>query len=182
MVWIGITVALIAGWGIFAYNRLVRMRNQVGEAWSGVDVQLLRRHDLIPQLVTATQAYKDYEKETLALTTLLRSAERDNPPSTQQALEQGINDQLGKLVLLVEDYPELKADKHFLDLMQNLSDTEDKLQYARRYYNGCVRELNTRIQQVPDMLVARAFRFEEAEFFELEAVDMAKNIRVRLDD
>lgn len=182
MIWIGIAATLLVGWIVLMYNRLVRLRNQVGEAWSGIDVQLMRRHDLIPQLVAATNAYKNYEKETLALTTLLRSAGRDNPPSTQESLERDINEQLGKIVLLVEDYPELKADAHFIELMENLSDTEDKLQYARRYYNGCVRELNTRIQQVPDVLVARTFNFTEAEFFELEAIEMAKNVLVRIDD
>jgi LemA protein len=181
MFWLGLVITLVAAWAVFAYNRLVRSRNEVEEAWSGIDVQLMRRHDLIPQLVSTTNAYKNYEKETLALNTLLRSAGQNNRPSAQETLEQGINEQLSRILVLQEDYPELKADQHFIELMQNLADTEDKLQYARRYYNGCVRVLNTRIQQIPDALIARLFNFEEAEFFELEAVEMASNVLVKLD-
>ncbi|NVK20894.1 MAG: LemA family protein [Kangiellaceae bacterium] len=175
-------VAVIIIWALLSYNSLIHLKNQVASAWSDIDVQLTRRHELIPQLVKTVQAYKDYEKETLALTTLLRSAKQNNSPKEQQSLEQKINIQLGKITLLQEAYPDLKADQSFLELMENLSDTEDKLQYARRYYNGSVKAFNTKVQQIPDNIIATLFKFSEAQFFELETSDMAKKIKVQLDD
>ena len=176
-----ILVAIVL-WGLWSYNTIIALKNQVSSAWSDIDVQLTRRHDLIPRLVKTVKAYKDYEKETLELTTLLRTAENNNSPVEQSSVEQSINQKLDKLILLQEAYPELKANNSFLDLMQALADTEDKLQYARRYYNGSVKVFNTKLQQIPDNLIANLFRFQEAEFFELESPEMAKAVTVDLKD
>ena len=174
-----ILLALVL-WGLWSYNTIIALKNQVSSAWSDIDVQLTRRHDLIPQLVKTVQTYKDYEQETLELTTLLRSAENHNSPSSQEALETKINQKLDKLILLQEAYPELKANNSFLELMQALAETEDKLQYARRYYNGSVKIYNTKLQQVPDNLIANLFRFKDAEFFKLKSPEMAKAVTVDL--
>ena len=180
MMWLLLVLAIVAGAAIFIFNRLVRLRHQVRAAWSDIDVQLMRRHDLIPQLVESTKAYASFERETLALTALLRSAREDNRPAAQEVIEQGINEQLARFMMLHEDYPDLKANTTFLELMKNLSDTEDKLQFARRYYNGCVRVFNTRIEQFPDILIAKPFAFAAADFFELESIGIRNNIRVQL--
>ena len=173
-----IIIAAILLWGLFTYNKIITLQNQVSSAWSDVDVQLTRRHDLIPQLVKTVKAYKDYEQEALELVTLLRSAETNNSPSSQESVETQINQKLGKLLLLQESYPELKANQSFLELMQALAETEDKLQYARRYYNGSVKVHNTKIQQFPDSLVAKAFKFQNAEFFKVASPDIRSAIKV----
>lgn len=165
-------------WGLFTYNKFVSLKNQVNSAWSDIDVQLTRRHDLIPQLMKTVKAYKDYEQETLELTTLLRNAETKNSPSAQESIETQINQKLGKLLLLQESYPELKANHSFLELIQALAETEDKLQYARRYYNGSIKVHNTKIQQFPDSLVAKMFKFQEAEFFKVASPDIRSAIKV----
>ncbi len=175
-------IVAIALWGLWSYNTIITLKNQVSSAWSDIDVQLTRRHDLIPQLVKTVQTYKDYEQETFELTTLLRSAEDNHSPSSQESLETQINQKLGKLILLQEAYPELKANQSFLELMQALADTEDKLQYARRYYNGSVKVYNTKLQQVPDNLIANLFRFKDAEFFEVASPDIRAAIEVKTND
>ncbi|PXF63003.1 LemA family protein [Kangiella spongicola] len=176
-----ITICIIAAillWALLTYNKIIGLKNQVSSAWSDIDVQLNRRHDLIPQLVKAVKAYKDYEQETLELITLLRSAETNNSPSSQESIETQINQKLDKLLLLQESYPELKANQSFLELMQELAETEDKLQYARRYYNGSVKLYNTKIQQLPDSLVAKIFKFQEAEFFKVASPNIRSAIKV----
>jgi LemA protein len=176
-----ILVAILL-WGLWSYNTIIALKNQVSSAWSDIDVQLTRRHDLIPKLVKTVKAYKDYEKETLELTTLLRTAEHENSPSKQGSVEQNINQKLDKLILLQEAYPELKADGSFLELMQALADTEDKLQYARRYYNGSVKIYNTKLQQIPDSLIANLFHFKDAEFFEVASPDIRAAIEIKTND
>ena len=157
-------------WGVLIYNSLVRYRNQVAAAWSDIDVQLQRRHDLVPQLVEAVRGYAGYEKATLEAVTELRARSLQ----TQQvgeiaALEQQLESAVHRLIALAEEYPDLKANETFLDLQRELSEIEDHLQYARRFYNGAVRILNTRIESFPDLLVARPMQFVQAEFFEAEA-------------
>lgn len=157
-------------WAIFIYNRLVRYRNRTGAGWSDIDVQLQRRHDLIPRLVEAVRAYADYERATLTtVTELRRQSEQTDRPAVKAELEERLVKGIDRLLALAESYPDLKASENFLDLQEQLVDTEDKLQYARRFYNGAVRDLNTRIQSFPDLIVARAFGFREAEYFDAEA-------------
>lgn len=164
-----LVTAAILGWAAFSYNRLVRDRNRVRTAWSDIDVQLKRRYDLIPKLVAAVDAYARHERTTLTTLAELRSRTRQIVEVGEKgALEQQLGDALHSLVALAEAYPELQADQNFLQLQSELSDVEDQIQYARRYYNGAVRNLNTRIESFPDLLVARLFRFAAAPFFQLE--------------
>ena len=157
-------------WGVFAYNRLVRLRNQVRAGWSDIDVQLMRRHDLVPRLVEAVRAYAGHEKALLENVTALRAQALATPSparlaEVEQALEQGI----ARLMVIREAYPDLKASENFLQLQRGLVEVEEHLQYARRFYNGAVRENNDGVQRVPDQLVAKLFGFGEAEYFEAGA-------------
>ncbi|MEJ2603701.1 MAG: LemA family protein [Gammaproteobacteria bacterium] len=163
-------IAGIALWGILIFNRLVTYRNRTRSGWSDIDVQLQRRHDLVPRLVEAVRAYSDYERATMtAVTELRRQSERTDRPAVKARLEDQLARGVDRLLAVAETYPDLKADRNFLDLQEQLVDTEDKLQYARRFYNGAVRELNTRIQSFPDLIVARTLGFREAEYFEAGA-------------
>jgi LemA protein len=160
-------VGIVVLWGVLIYNGLVRERNRTASAWSDIDVQLQRRHDLIPRLVEAVRAYAQYERATLETVTELRArSEQTRQVARIAELEQQIEAGVKRLIALAEDYPDLKADRNFLELQRELTDVEDQLQYARRYYNGAVRLFNTRIQSFPDLLVARPMDFAEAEFFD----------------
>jgi LemA protein len=163
-------VAVLAAWAMFAFNRLVRLRNQVRTAWADIDVQLQRRHDLVPSLVAAVQAYAGHESATLQAVSELRAqALAQNRPARLGEVEASLERELGRLVALQEAYPELKANQSFAQLQRDLVDVEEQLQYARRFYNGAVRDFNDGTQRVPDAFVARAFGFEGAEFFQAES-------------
>ena len=156
-------------WGIVVYNRLVGDKNRVLSAWSDIDVQLKRRHDLIPKLVDAVKHYAAYERATLSEVTELRTRSAHSDSISEiGSVESRLGDGVRQLVALAEAYPELRADDAFLTLQKDLTDVENTIQYARRYYNGAVRVLNTRIDSFPDILVARLFRFIKAEYFELD--------------
>jgi LemA protein len=164
-----LTIAAAVIWLIVSFNRLVRDRNRVRTAWSDIDVQLKRRFDLIPKLVAAVEAYAGYERATLTALTELRGRTGEvGDVAAREAVEQRIGIGLRQLIAVAEAYPELKADRNFLQLQNELSEVENHIQYARRFYNGSVRNLNTRIESFPDLLVARAFRFLPQPFFELE--------------
>jgi LemA protein len=168
-------------WGVLTFNRLVRDRNQVRSAWSDIDVQLTRRHDLVPQLVEAVRAYADYERATLSAVTELRTrAEAAGSVRDKARLEDEMEAGLHRLIALAEAYPELKADGNFLQLQRDLVETEDHLQYARRFYNGAVRIYNTRIESFPEMLVAKPFAFSPAEFFAVDDAEVRAAPRVGL--
>ncbi|MEX2353175.1 MAG: LemA family protein [Gammaproteobacteria bacterium] len=158
-------------WMVYIYNRLVIDRNRVLTAWSDIDVQLKRRHDLIPKLVDAVRQYTDFESATMQAVTALRnrSESLDNVAGISE-VEQKLGDNIRRLLAVAEDYPDLKASQSFLDLQYNLTDVENHIQYARRYYNGAVRNLNIRIESFPDMLVARLFNFMPAQFFDIDVV------------
>lgn len=162
-----VTVTAVLIWVAFAYNRLMRLGNQVDAAWSDIDVQLQRRHDLVPRLVSATRAYARHEREALESVTELRArALRLTSPSELGAVESALEEALDKLLALREAYPELQANRNFLQLQRELVEIEDHLQYARRFYNGAVRDYNTTIERVPDVLVARLFGFRGREYFQ----------------
>ena len=164
-----VILCVIAIWGVVIYNQLVRARNRVLAGWSDVDVQLQRRHDLVPQLVEAVRGYANHERATFATVTELRAqSEAASGPGRKAQLEAAMEKGLQKLIALAEAYPDLKANRNFLALKSELTEVEDHLQYARRFYNGAVRLLNTRIESFPDLLVARPFRFEIAEFFDAD--------------
>ncbi|MCP5191070.1 MAG: LemA family protein [Pseudomonadales bacterium] len=166
---ISILLVLVAVAGVWIYNRLVRDRNQVRAAWSDIDVQLKRRHELVPRLVSCVKAYADFEKATLLAVTELRKQSMATPELPQKAaLEDAMQAGLHKLIVVAEAYPELKADENFRQLQAELTDTEDQIQYARRFYNGAVRLFNTRVQSFPDLLLARPLGFETADYFEID--------------
>ncbi len=164
-----ILLIAVAIWGIVIFNLLVRDKNRVLAAWSDIDVQLKRRHDLIPKLVDAVKQYASYESSTItAVTELRKQSEAINTAGRKGEIEKELTTRLHNLIAIAEDYPELKASQSFLDLQRNLTEVEEFIQFARRYYNGAVRNLNVRIQSFPDMFVARMFGFQMAEFFEFE--------------
>lgn len=167
MEWIALTL-IAAGliWAIWTYNRLVKKRNRVKTAWSDIDVQLTRRHDLVPNLVSVVKRYTEHENSTLTSVTELRSqALATDSPARLGVIENELEALLSRLLVLREDYPDLKASDNFRQLADQLVEVENHLQYARRFYNGAVRDLNTLIGQFPDLLIARAFKFQEAEFY-----------------
>ena len=156
-------------YAIIIYNRLVRDRQMTRAGWSDIGVQLKRRHDLIPKLVDAVSQYARFEQATLEQVTALRSEAVGEHDVTQQGpLEGSISRGLGTIFALQEAYPDLKANQSFLQLQTDISTVEADIQFARRYYNGAVRNLNTRIESFPDLLLARLFDFRPAEYFEFE--------------
>ncbi len=161
-------LAVVLLWAIVIYNRLVRDRNRVRAAWSDIDVQLKRRRDLIPKLIEAVKQYAGYERATLTAVTELRArAAGADRPGELGAIETALGRGVHKLIAIAENYPDLKASENFGALQRDISAVEDHIQYARRYYNGAARNLNTRIDSFPDLVVARLFGYRLAEYFEL---------------
>lgn len=170
-----------ATWAVWIFNRLTRDRNRTRAGWSDIDVQLQRRHDLIPRLVETVRGYAGYERATLTAVTELRAASRAaQAPAEKARIEERLEAGARRLLAVAESYPELKADRNFLELQKQLTEIEDHLQHARRFYNGAVRQYNTRVESFPDLLVARVFRFGEADFFGA-AEDARSPVQVRLD-
>jgi LemA protein len=175
MTWIfGLTGAAVVVLGISVFNRLVRDRNLVVQAFADIDVQLKRRADLVPRLVEVVRGYAAHEHATLAAVAELRgqvtalSARGSGPDSQRFAAEAGLGNALQRLIVLQESYPALKADASFRDLSTTLVEVEDHLQFARRFYNGAVKQYVTRLQTFPDLVVARLFAFRPAAFFETD--------------
>jgi LemA protein len=166
---IAAVLAAIALYVIFVFNRLIRLRNLAREGWSGIDVQLKRRSDLVPNLVATVQAYAAHERSVLEEVTRSRQSSIASDDVAGRALAaNALQGALGRLFAVAEAYPELKADKNFLDLQQQLADVEDQLQMARRYYNGTVRNLNIAIQSFPSNLLADPLGFRAEPYFELD--------------
>ena len=161
---------------VIAFNSLVRTRQMANEAWSGIDVQLKRRSDLVPNLVEIVKGYAGHERSVLEEVTRLRGAARalpaDDVASRAQA-EGALSVALGKLIALAENYPDLKASANFLELQQELSQLETELQMARRYYNGAVRNQNVLVQSFPSNLIAGLFGFGQRQYFEISDADRA---------
>ena len=151
------------------YNALVRLRNQVKNAWAQIDVQLKRRHDLIPNLVETVKGYMVHERETLENVTKARNlaAQASGVPQQAQA-ETNLNRALGQFFLVVENYPDLKANQNFLALQEELTSTENKIGFARQFYNDQVMQFNNKIQMFPSNVVAGMFNFKAGDFFEIE--------------
>lgn len=163
-----IIVALI--WGIIIYNGLVSLKNQVAEAWSDIDVQFKRRHDLIPNLVETVKGYQKHESGIFTQVTELRNkAMATTIVAEKDQAEAQLSLGLGKLFALAENYPDLKASTNFLELQKTLADIEEQIQNARRYYNGVTRKYNTAIQAFPSNIIAQRFNFTPAEFLKLDA-------------
>ncbi len=161
----------IAFYGVAIYNALVKATQMVKEAWSGIDVQLKRRSDLIPNIVESIKGYAGHEKDTLREVTEMRTRVQAVPEGdiAGRAVAEGLLGQaLGKLMAVAEAYPDLKANENFLQLQQTLDKIEGEVQMSRRYYNGAARDLNVKVESFPSNFVANYFKFHTAEFFEIE--------------
>ncbi|MDQ5890050.1 MAG: LemA protein [Patescibacteria group bacterium] len=166
---IGLVVVVVL-WLAMAYNGFVTLVNRTKEAWADIDVQLKRRYDLIPNLVNTVKGYAAHEAGTLEKVTEARTAAMNaGSVKEQEQAENMLSGALKSLFAVSESYPDLKANTNFLELQRELSDTENKIQAARRFYNGNVRDLNTKIESFPSNIIAGIFRFAKREFFELEA-------------
>ena len=161
-------IAAFVGYGIYAYNALVSNRNLVQEGWSGIDVQLRRRADLIPNLVETVKGYASHEDKLFRDIAELRAKSiAGGTPAEQSVVGQALGAALGRLFAIAEAYPELKADANFRDLQDKLAQVEDEIQSSRRYYNGAARNLNTMIESFPSNVVANYFAFAKAEFYDI---------------
>lgn len=179
-----VVLAAVIVYGVVMYNRFVALRNRAKEAWADIDVQLKRRFDLIPNLVETVKGYASHERETFDAVTEARakatSIQVDPTKLTPEtikafsAAEHGFESALSRLLAVAENYPDLKANQNFLELQRELSDTENKIQAARRFYNGNVRDLNTGLEQFPGNIVGTMFKFSAMEFFDLDDNDVAK--------
>ncbi len=162
-------VVFLGLWVIIIYNSLIKERTRVNEAWADIEVQLKRRHDLIPNLVNTVKGYAAHEKETLSKVTEARTRAIAATSVKEKAeAENVLKDTLKSIFALAESYPDLKANQNFLELQRDLTDTEDKIQAARRFYNGVTRDYNAHIGTVPTNIVAGIFRFTPREFFGIE--------------
>ena len=174
MIIAGIVLAValvIAVWGIGVYNGLIRLRSMKDEGWSGIDVQLKRRHDLVGNLVNTVKGYMAHEKDVLEEIAKMRSMAQNAAGVAQAAQAEGMLSQaLGRLFAVMENYPQLRANENVMQLQNTLTALEDEIQIARRYYNGTVREYNTRTEVFPASIIARQFGFQKADFFELDNV------------
>ena len=181
---IGVLIFFVIG----LYNGLVKLRIRVDEAWSDIDVQLKRRYDLIPNLVETVKGYAKHESETLeavmdarskatAINVDAGSATADDMMALAGA-QQGLSGALGKLFAVAENYPDLKANENFLQLQNDLTDTEDKIQASRRFYNGTVRDYNTKVATVPSNIIAGMFGFVKREFFDIDEKER-ENVEVK---
>jgi LemA protein len=179
-----VVVGLLIAAGVYAvvlFNQLIGQRNRLREAWSGIDVQLKRRHDLVPNLVTCVQGYRDHEKSVLENLTQARvRAQSAAGIPNASAAENELTRNLRSIFVLAEAYPQLKADQNFRQLSTSLVEIEDNLQYARRFYNGTVRDYNNLVQTFPGLLLAQLFRFAPAEFFEIETATERNAPEVKL--
>ncbi len=169
-------------WIISIYNSLVRLRQHLKDSWAGIETELRRRYDLIPNLVETVKGYAAHEKQVFETVTdaRTRAVSSTGSPSSQAADENVLVQGLRSLFAVSEDYPELKASANFLELQRELANTEDRIQAARRFYNGNVRDLNTRIEVFPSNLIANLFSFKQAEYFEIEEVGAAAAPQVDL--
>lgn len=177
MKYILILLGVIVLWAIFVYNRLISLRNRSEEAWADIEVQLKRRYDLIPNLVNTVKGYATHESSAFENVTKARSLAMgaSGPTAEHAQAENMLTGALKSLFAISEAYPDLKANTNFLELQRELSDTENKIQAARRFYNANIRDLNTKIESFPSNLVAKAFSFTQKQFFDLPDADAAQN-------
>jgi len=164
-----VIVLIVISVTALTYNRLVTLRNMVREGWSGIDVQLMRRAALIPNLVETVEGYMVHERNLLAEIAELRARSLGTEKVGEKGeIETALSRSLGSLIAVAEGYPDLKASRNFLELQKELTDSEDQIQMARRYYNGTVRNLNIAVESFPSNLIARLFSFVQAEFFAID--------------
>lgn len=179
MIAVLVFAGLLVFWVIFLFNGLIRLKNRVEEAWSDIDVQLKRRYDLIPNLIETVKGYAKHEREVLESVTEARTRAMGAQDTKDQVeAENMLSDTLKSLFAVSENYPDLKANQNFLELQRELSDTENKIQASRRFYNGNVRDFNTKIQSFPNNMIAGTLNFKEKDFFEA-GEEEKKNIEVK---
>ena len=171
-----IAAVALVGWVVFAFNSLIAGKNRAREAWADIDVQLKRRYDLIPNLLEAVKGYMAHERDTLEKVTQMRTLAMQGGSMEERAENENmLSGALKSVFALSENYPDLKANENFVELQRELTDTENKIQAARRFYNSVVRDFNTKIEQVPTNIIANMFDFKAREFFELgEGEDAAR--------
>jgi len=175
-----VVVALIILWIVFAYNGFIRLINRGKEAWADIDVQLKRRYDLVPNLVNTVKGYAKHESSAFENVTRARSAAMGAGNLAEKSrTENELVGALKSIFAIAEAYPDLKANQNFLELQKELSDTENKIQSARRFYNTLVRDLNTRVESFPSNIIANMFRFSKMEFFELDDAGAKEPIEVK---
>ena len=173
-------VAVIIVWAIAIYNGLIRLKNRVDEAWSDIDVQLKRRYDLIPNLVETVKGYATHEQQTFEKVINARNAAMQAGTASEKAeAENMLSSTLKSIFALAEAYPDLKANQNFLELQRELTDTEDKIQASRRFYNGNVRDFNTKIEVFPDNIFANMLGFKKRDFFEIEDEKQREAVQVK---
>jgi len=164
-----VVLLVIIVWGVIAFNRFVRNRNLMREAWSGIDVQLKRRYDVVPALVETVKGYRAHERGLFEDIAEIRARCMGSEAVRERGdAENALSRMIRSLFAVAEAYPDLKASRNFLDLQRNLTEVEDQIQFARRYYNGTVRDYNIRVESFPSMLIAKLCRFGRADFFEIE--------------
>lgn len=175
-----IAVVVLFGYIIFVYNSLIRSRNHVKEAWSDIDVQLKRRYDLIPNLVETVKGYASHEKQTFENVTQARAdAMKAQTPEEHAKSEAKLTSLLGNLMAVAENYPELKASENFQLLQEELSDTENKIQASRRFYNSQVLTFNNKLEVFPTNIIGGMLKFTRQEFFEIEDQAQRDNVKVK---
>ena len=176
-------IALVVLWIIFAYNGFVRLINRAKEAWADIDVQLKRRYDLIPNLVNTVKGYAKHESSAFENVTKARAAAMGAGTLAEKGqAENMLTGALKSIFAIAEAYPDLKANQNFLELQRELTDTENKIQAARRFYNTNIRDLNTKIESFPNNIIASVFRFSQMEFFELEETSARGPVEVKFPD
>ncbi len=178
-----IVLVVFLAWLASVYNRLITLRNRAEEAWSDIDVQLKRRHDLIPNLVETVKGYASHEKSVFENVTKARaeaiSAEKSGDPKKMQEAENMLSGTLKTLFAVSENYPDLKASQNFIELQRELRDTEDKVQASRRFYNTNVRDMNIKVESFPSNVVANLFKFKKRDFFEIENPEEKEAVSVK---
>jgi LemA protein len=182
LVCVGAPILLVLIWVAVTFNRLINLRNLIKNSWSNVDTELKRRYDLIPNLVETVKGYAAHERDVLQRLTEARSraAASTGSPASQAADENELVRALRRTFAVVEGYPDLKANQNFLKLQGELINTEDRIQAARRYFNGNVKDMNNCVQMFPSNLIARMFGFSEAEYFEIEDTRQREAVQMKL--
>ena len=175
-----VVLTVIILWVIVTYNRLITLRNRAKEAWADIDVQLKRRHDLIPNLVETVKGYAAHEREVFEKVTEARTRAMGATGIKEKGeAENFLSQTLKSLFAVAENYPQLRASENFLELQRELTDTEDKVQAARRFYNGNVRDMNITIESFPANVVAGTFQFKKADFFEIGEAEEREPVSVK---
>ena len=176
---IAVVVVILAFWLISAYNNFVKMKNKIEEAFATMDVYLKKRWDLVPNLVNTVKCYAEHEKSTFDAITKLRSKSYDSMSANEKVeTNQALGGMLGTLIATAEAYPELKANQNFLELQKNLNELENDIADSRKYYNGCVRQMNTAVESFPSNIIAGMFHFEKYRMYEVDDASERQNVVV----